>query len=328
MVISGRGASQALLKVVAASVVIMATGAANAACLPVTLQEHVIDMGDVVYTPGLPTLRIKEVRKEYNAVVLGDEAGCLLTPVALNGVVLSNSTTAGAPVLRRLNVHLNPNEGSNSSGWDRITGIDSNGNIFTTDARVISTNYGLIREITGGHGFGSVVATSTRNPLPFSGSFRMPIYEFLNENGQVVWRVVISGTGRYIPVLLTTDNVNVTLPNISSTDLQGPGYIAGRTVIPLSIISENVVSQNYISFDANTVTSGNIIIPDHGADTGVGFQIVNTSSGTPVQLGQPQLVPGNINGVFENFSVQYIQVADSVNGGQVSAVVTMTLTYQ
>jgi len=327
MVISGRGARQALLKVVAASVVIMVTGAANAACLPVTLQEHVIDMGDVVYTPGLPTLRVKDVRKEYNALVVGDEAGCLLTPVALNGVVLTNSTTNGAPVLRRLNVHLNPIAAS-TSGWDQITGIDSNGNIFTTDARIINLNNRLIREITGGHGFGSVVATSIRNPLPFSGSFRMPIYELLNENGQVVWRVVISGTGRYIPILLTTDNVNVTLPNISSTDLQGPGSVAGRTVIPLSIISENVVSQNFISFDANTVTSGNIIIPDHGADTGVGFQIVNTSSGTPVQLGQPQLVPGNINGVFDNFSVQYIQVADSVNGGQVSAVVTMTLTYQ
>jgi len=314
MVISGRGARQALLKVVAASVVIMVTGAANAACLPVTLQEHVIDMGDVVYTPGLPTLRVKDVRKEYNALVVGDEAGCLLTPVALNGVVLTNSTTNGAPVLRRLNVHLNPIAAS-TSGWDQITGTDSNGNIFTTDARIINLNNRLIREITGGHGFSSVVATSIRNPLPFSGSFRMPIYELLNENGQVVWRVVISGTGRYIPILLTTDNVNVTLPNISSTDLQGPGSVAGRTVIPLSIISENVVSQNFISFDANTVTSGNIIIPDHGADTGVGFQIVNTSSGTPVQLGQPQLVPGNINGVFDNFSVQYIQVADSVNGG-------------
>lgn len=327
MVISGRGARQALLKVVAASVVIMVTGAANAACLPVTLQEHVIDMGDVVYTPGLPTLRVKDVRKEYNALVVGDEAGCLLTPVALNGVVLTNSTTNGAPVLRRLNVHLNPIAAS-TSGWDQITGIDSNGNIFTTDARIINLNNRLIREITGGHGFGSVVATGIRNPLPFSGSFRMPIYEFLNENGQVVWRVVIAGTGRYIPILLTTDNVNVTLPNISSTDLQGPGSVAGRTIIPLSIISEDVVSQNFISFDANMVTSGNIIIPDLGADTGVGFQIVNTSSGTPVQLGQPQLVPGNINGVFENFSVQYIQVADSVNGGQVSAVVTMTLTYQ
>lgn len=319
MVISGLCARLAFLKAVAASVLIMVTGAANAECLPVALQEQVIDMGEVVFTPDINPGILKVVKIEYPSVVLGDDAGCRLTPVLWS--------TSHLPVLRRFAVYLTSSEaGFISSSWDRIIVITSNGNSRFLSANSIGTE--PIREITGGHAYGVVTTTSAGNSLPFSGAYRQPIYEVSNEAGQVVWRVVISGTGIYIPVYLTTDNVNVTLPPILSTDLQGPGSVAGRTVIPLSIISENVVSQNFISFDANTVTSGNIIIPDHGADTGVGFQIVNTSSGTPVQLGQPQLVPGNINGVFENFSVQYIQVADSVNGGQVSAVVTMTLTYQ
>ena len=319
MVISGLCARLAFLKAVAASVLIMVTGAANAECLPVALQEQVIDMGEVVFTPDINPGILKVVKIEYPSVVLGDDAGCRLTPVLWS--------TSSRPVLRRFAVYLTSNEaGLISSGWDRIIVITSNGNSRYLSANSIGAE--PIREITGGHAYGVVTTTNAGNSLPFSGAYRQPIYEVSNEAGQVVWRVVISGTGIYIPVYLTTDNVNVTLPPILSTDLQSPGSVAGRMPIPLEIVSSNVNSQNFITFDAITVRNGNIIIPDSGAATGVGFQIVNTASGTPVQLGQPLSVPGNINGSFSNYSAQYIQVADRVDGGKVSAVVTVTLTYQ
>ncbi|MGK0603179.1 fimbrial protein [Yokenella regensburgei] len=163
----------------------------------------------------------------------------------------------------------------------------------------------------------------------FSGPFNVPFFQVESADGQYLYyRFILKGTARYIPVLLRNENTTVDLPPVSSSVFQGVGSVAGRTPIPLEIVSSNVNSQNFITFDAITVRNGNIIIPDSGAATGVGFQIVNAASGTPVQLGQPLSVPGNINGSFSNYSAQYIQVADRVDGGKVSAVVTMTLTYQ
>lgn len=307
------------------ALLLMGIREAVANCISVPTQEHIFDLGDIIVTP-----------ESVGARWVSDGGGARIN-------VSSSSTSPCSILFRPLkstsldivrNVQIYPTNGnvglsSRMANFIYATGTMPNNFVYpprdTTTTINGVLNFAIANSILIHYSNSEDVSSQ---PF-FSGPFNVPFFQVESADGQYLYyRFILKGTARYIPVLLRNKNTTVDLPPVSSSVFQGVGSVAGRTPIPLEIVSSNVNSQNFITFDAITVRNGNIIIPDSGAATGVGFQIVNTASGTPVQLGQPLSVPGNINGSFSNYSAQYIQVADRVDGGKVSTVVTMTLTYQ
>jgi len=299
---------------------------AVANCISVPTHERIFDLGDIIVTPESVGVRWVRAEAEWPRINISSSS---TSPCS---ILFRPLKSTSLDIVRNVQIYpTNGDVGLSSNIGVVAYNTPSAVNLTVRPPRDTPTtinqvvNFGVDTSILIHYNNSEYVSSQ---PF-FSGPFNVPFFQVESADGQYLYyRFILKGTARYIPVLLRNENTTVDLPPVSSSVFQGVGSVAGRTPIPLEIVSSNVNSQNFITFDAITVRNGNIIIPDSGAATGVGFQIVNAASGTPVQLGQPLSVPGNINGSFSNYSAQYIQVADRVDGGKVSAVVTMTLTYQ
>lgn len=137
---------------------------------------------------------------------------------------------------------------------------------------------------------------------------------------------------------VNTQNIPVSLPGINTAVLPTLNATAGRT--PFNIVLNCPASNNvYMTLTDNTnpgrTTSIIGLAPNGSTASGVGIQIIR--NGSPVLLGPDSSAAGNTNqfAIGQNqlgtitipLSAEYIRIG-TVQGGQVKAVATFTMSYQ
>lgn len=141
------------------------------------------------------------------------------------------------------------------------------------------------------------------------------------------------------------DNVTVSMPTASIKDFSGVSSYAGTTPFNISLNCSGGAVDSYANIYAtltDTVTPGNVsnilsLTPTSGAK-GIGIQILK--DGSVLSYGPDSSAPGNTGQWFVknvtqgtsssqiSLSARYIKTAETITPGLVSAVATITLSYQ
>lgn len=127
-------------------------------------------------------------------------------------------------------------------------------------------------------------------------------------------------------------NLAVTLPTVGSGQFNGVGAVAGDTPFHIALQCQSGTTV-HIQFDANGRGDPNhqgVILPaaGDGDASGIGVQLLD-GGGDAVTFGHTQSVGMAPDGPMSiPLRARYFQTGATVGGGQVSATVTFTLTYQ
>ncbi|MCP1373099.1 fimbrial protein [Dyella lutea] len=128
---------------------------------------------------------------------------------------------------------------------------------------------------------------------------------------------------------VSTPNVDVTLPTVSSGAFSGVGSVTGATPFQIRLQCSSGATVR-ITMTTGTPVGGQtgVIAPSSGTTTGVGVQVLS-SSGNPVQFGTAAVIGATPNGTMTvNYSARYFQTAATVGPGTLGATATFTLSYQ
>lgn len=128
---------------------------------------------------------------------------------------------------------------------------------------------------------------------------------------------------------VSTPNVDVTLPTVSSGAFSGVGSGTGATPFQIRLQCSSGATVR-ITMTTGTPVGGQtgVIAPSSGTTTGVGVQVLS-SSGNPVQFGTAAVIGATPNGTMTvNYSARYFQTAATVGPGTLGATATFTLSYQ
>ena len=128
---------------------------------------------------------------------------------------------------------------------------------------------------------------------------------------------------------VSTPNINVTLPTVSSGAFSGVGSVTGATPFQIGLQCSSGATVRITMTTATPVAGQTgVIAPSSGTTSGVGVQVLN-SSGNPVQFGNPAVIGATPNGSMTvNYSARYFQTAPAVGPGTLGATATFTLSYQ
>lgn len=128
---------------------------------------------------------------------------------------------------------------------------------------------------------------------------------------------------------VSTPNVDVVLPTVTSGAFGGAGSVAGTTPFQIQLqCSSGAVVR--ITLDTATPVAGQagVIAPSSGSISGVGVQVLD-ASGTAVQFGAPAVIGATPNGTMSvNYAARYFQTGATVSPGTLRATATFTLSYQ
>lgn len=128
---------------------------------------------------------------------------------------------------------------------------------------------------------------------------------------------------------VSTPNIDVTLPTVSSGAFSGVGSVTGATPFQIGLQCSSGATVRITMTTATPVAGQTgVIAPSSGTTSGVGVQVLN-SSGNPVQFGNPAVIGATPNGSMTvNYSARYFQTAPAVGPGTLGATATFTLSYQ
>lgn len=129
---------------------------------------------------------------------------------------------------------------------------------------------------------------------------------------------------------VSTTNITVTLPTVTSQALTGVDSVAGTTPFQIGLTcSSGAVVR--ITLDTATPVAGKpgVIAPSSGSAGGVGVQVLDSSGVAPVLFGVAQTIGATPNGALSvNYFARYYQTGSAVSAGLLGATATFTLSYQ
>lgn len=132
-------------------------------------------------------------------------------------------------------------------------------------------------------------------------------------------------------VNLDSQNLTVTLPNVTTADLNGSSLTAGKTPFSINLTCKSSSKDIVIAMTAsNPATATGVILPSGTGYAGnVGVQILN-GAGTAVNVkgGTQTIATSTPNGAYSiPFFAQYYRTGSPATAGQVNATVTFVMTY-
>lgn len=130
---------------------------------------------------------------------------------------------------------------------------------------------------------------------------------------------------------VTTPNIAVTLPTISTTSLANVGATSGATAFNIGLNCPTNAAGHVlaIEFDASSVVSGatGVIRPSSGGAANVGVQLTDDAF-NPVNFGTPATVGTAVNGSNSfTYFARYYAIGKPVGAGIVNAAATFTISY-
>lgn len=129
---------------------------------------------------------------------------------------------------------------------------------------------------------------------------------------------------------VSTSNITVNLPAVTSQAFSGVGSVAGTTPFQIGLTCSSGAIVR-ITLDTATPVAGKpgVIAPSSGGTSGVGVQVLDSSGTTPVQFGVAQTIGATPNGALSvSYFARYYQTGSAVSAGLLGATATFTLSYQ
>ncbi len=129
---------------------------------------------------------------------------------------------------------------------------------------------------------------------------------------------------------VSTSNITVALPTVTSQAFSGIGSVAGTTPFSIGLTCSSGATVR-ITLDTATPVAGQpgVIAPSSGSTGGVGVQVLDSSGTTPVSFGVAQTIGATPNGALSvNYFARYYQTGSTVSAGLLGATATFTLSYQ
>ncbi|MCW0201175.1 MAG: type 1 fimbrial protein [Rhodanobacter thiooxydans] len=129
---------------------------------------------------------------------------------------------------------------------------------------------------------------------------------------------------------VSTSNITVALPTVTSQDFSGVGSVAGTAPFSIGLTCSSGATVR-ITLDTATPVAGKpgVIAPSSGSTGGVGVQVLDSSGVTPVSFGVAQTIGATPNGSLTvSYFARYYQTGSMVSAGLLGATATFTLSYQ
>lgn len=128
---------------------------------------------------------------------------------------------------------------------------------------------------------------------------------------------------------VTTSNINVTLPTVTSQAFSGVNSVAGTTPFQIKLTCSSGAILRMTLDTATPVAGKTGVIAPSGSASGVGVQLLDSSGITPVQFGVVKTIGATPTGALSiNYFARYYQTGANVGAGLLSATATFTLSYQ
>lgn len=129
---------------------------------------------------------------------------------------------------------------------------------------------------------------------------------------------------------VSTSNITVNLPTVTSGTFTGAGSSAGTTPFQIGLTcSSGAVVR--ITLDTATPVAGKpgVIAASSGGSSGLGVQLLDASGTTPVQFGVAKTIGATPDGALSiSYFARYYQTGSAVGVGLLGATATFTLSYQ
>jgi type 1 fimbria pilin len=129
---------------------------------------------------------------------------------------------------------------------------------------------------------------------------------------------------------VSTSNITVNLPTVTSQAFTGVDSVAGTTPFQIGLTCSSGAIVR-VTMDTATPVAGKqgVIAPSSGSAGGVGVQVLDSSGVTPVQFGVAQTIGATPDGALSvNYFARYYQTGSTVSAGLLGATATFTLSYQ
>ena len=128
---------------------------------------------------------------------------------------------------------------------------------------------------------------------------------------------------------VTTSNIIVTLPTVTSQAFSGVNSVTGTTPFQIKLTCSSGATLRMTLDTATPVAGKTGVIAPSGGASGVGVQLLDSSGVTPVQFGTVKTIGATPTGQLSiNYFARYYQTGSTVGAGLLSATATFTLSYQ
>ncbi len=129
-----------------------------------------------------------------------------------------------------------------------------------------------------------------------------------------------------------SQNMTVTMPNVSTSALKTQGAVAGRTRFNINLTCQpgTTASINFATTNAFNNANGIIAPSGMGYAANIGIQLLNGTASAPVPFNTAQSMGSTPSGAWSlPFHVQYYRTsASAITSGNVRGTLTFTMTYQ